>query len=320
MISDIKLGYSCNNDCVHCVIAGNREQLRRRRLPINLKTDECLRSVSQAHAAGATRVVLTGGEPTIRKDFPEILQSCHQMGLTVEIQTNGRMLGDPSFCDDLEILQHDSFSVAVHGPSASIHDAITRRPGSYADTMRALSNLATRSWTAAGKVVISSLNAQYLLDTLTCLHRMKVRNCNFAFPHAQGFTKETFNRVVPRYSDLREVFHQLLDESQLLGVLLSFEAVPFCIIPRRPGAIAELGFLGGDRRVFTSVGEATLDWTKVRRAIKRKGVSCQACSVDLICEGPWEEYVDHFGFDEFVPLEFDAATVTKLLGAVIRKG
>ena len=54
MISDIKLGYSCNNDCVHCVIAGNREQLRRRRLPINLKTDECLRLVSQAHAAGAT--------------------------------------------------------------------------------------------------------------------------------------------------------------------------------------------------------------------------------------------------------------------------
>ena len=26
MISDIKLGYSCNDDCVHCVIAANRDR------------------------------------------------------------------------------------------------------------------------------------------------------------------------------------------------------------------------------------------------------------------------------------------------------
>jgi MoaA/NifB/PqqE/SkfB family radical SAM enzyme len=285
-----------------------------------LKTDECFRLISQAAGAGATRVVLTGGEPTIRKDFPQLLHYCHRMGLTVEIQTNGRRLRDSSYCGDLEILKLDSFSVAIHGPNASIHDEITRRPESYADTRRALSNLATRSWTAVGKVVISRLNAQHLLDTLNCLHRMNVRSCNFAFPHYQGVSTEMFNRVVPRYSDLREVFLKLLDESQRLGILISFETVPFCIIPGHPGAIAELSFLGSEQRFFTPVREPTMDWMKVRRAIKKKEVSCQVCSFDLICEGPWEEYVDNFGFKEFVPLEFDAAVVTKLLGAVIRKG
>ena len=63
-----------------------------------------------------------------------------------------------------------------------------------------------------------------------------------------------------------------------------------------------------------------MEWAKVRRAIKRKGTRCRACSFDLICEGPWEEYVDRFGSDEFVPLEFDGAAVTKVLSAVIRRG
>ena len=214
MISDIKLGYSCNSDCVHCVIAANREQLRRASLPVDLKTEECLQLIRQAHEAGASKVVLTGGEPTIRKDFPQLLRACHRMDLAAEIQTNGRKLEDSSFCDELEIVRRDCFNVALHGPSASIHDSVTRRHGSYADTVRAFSNLATRPCTTVGKVVISRLNAPHLLETLSCLHQMNVRRCNFAFPHAQGYSDATFDQVVPRYSDLRETFHVFVSRVQ----------------------------------------------------------------------------------------------------------
>jgi hypothetical protein len=37
------------------------------------------------------------------------------------------------------------------------------------------------------------------------------------------------------------------------------EAVPFCIIPRDPDAVAELSFLGGERTLFTPVREGTME-------------------------------------------------------------
>jgi MoaA/NifB/PqqE/SkfB family radical SAM enzyme len=312
MICDIKVGYSCNNACVHCVIAANKEDLQMNNIPIDLKTDECLNLISQAHSSGARKVVLTGGEPTIRKDFSELLVACHKLGLAVAIQTNGRLLGETSLCDDLDIWKQDTFVIALHGPNADIHDAITRRPGSFSATMHALSLLRERQYSTVGKVVISRLNAPYLLEILNCFHRMDVRIINFAFPHALGFDSDTFDLVVPRYSDLREVFYQLIDESQL-----SLEAVPFCIIPNHPEVISELHYLNQEQCFFTPVHDNTRNWTRERHEIKRKSTNCHDCSLFMICEGPWMEYMEKFGPDEFVPLDFDPIMVSKIFSSVL---
>jgi hypothetical protein len=46
------------------------------------------------------------------------------------------------------------------------------------------------------------------------------------------------------------------------------------------------------------------DFTVVRQTEgKTKGSGCVACRLFKKCEGPWKEYPELFGWDEFTPLK-----------------
>jgi len=52
-------------------------------------------------------------------------------------------------------------------------------------------------------------------------------------------------------------------------------------------------------------GHLTVDDYTVHRLTegKLKGPQCQECIMNPICEGPWREYPEHYGFDEFRPVK-----------------
>ena len=65
--------------------------------------------------------------------------------------------------------------------------------------------------------------------------------------------------------------------------------------------VGELKYLKGSA-MFTQVREDTMNWDKVRHAIKEKPDTCISCALDSICEGPWNEYLHTFGGEEFKPI------------------
>lgn len=316
-IHDIKLGYSCNNNCVHCVIAGNRAMLQHRSLPIDLTKEEVISLIDRAVRDGAMGVVLTGGEPTIRADFIDILLYCHRMVLPVEVQTNGRVLEDETLCLRIPTNQKIEFCVAIHGHTDRIHDTITQRSGSFRATVRGIENLLRRSFTVRGKVVISRYNSAHLKETLKLIHNVGVQFCNFAFPHALGNAWSHFDNVVPQYSEIQRSLNELLEEASRLDMQVDLETVPFCVVPHHIEAVAELKFLSNERRLFTQVREPTRDWGKVRPKNKKKVPECLKCCYFRICEGPWKEYLERFGGDELVPVQFDPTNFTKLIRRVV---
>ena len=83
----IKTGYSCNNNCIHCVIADNKESLMVRGLPINRSTIEYKKELYASKLSGFDNVSFTGGEPTIRKDIIELLSYAKKLGYTTSLQT-----------------------------------------------------------------------------------------------------------------------------------------------------------------------------------------------------------------------------------------
>ena len=70
---DLKVGYSCNNRCKHCVIEDSKDKLVSQNTTVDLSTDECLKQIEFAFEKGAQYIVLTGGEVTIRKDFKMLI-------------------------------------------------------------------------------------------------------------------------------------------------------------------------------------------------------------------------------------------------------
>jgi len=87
---DLKLGYACNNNCIHCVIKDNYDSCVKKGININLSTLDCYELMKIARKEGAKYMTLTGGEPTLRKDIFDILHYAKSLNFRIFLQSNGR--------------------------------------------------------------------------------------------------------------------------------------------------------------------------------------------------------------------------------------
>lgn len=82
----------CNLACGHCYLDAVQ---RRREAADELSTDEALRVVREiAATAPGAMLVLTGGEPLLRKDLPLLVAAAAEQGLMPVIGSNGTLLTD----------------------------------------------------------------------------------------------------------------------------------------------------------------------------------------------------------------------------------
>src|SRR5690606_31637509 len=78
-----ELTYACNLACVHCLSSTVRRD------PRELSTDECKSVIDELQRMQVFYVNIGCGEPTVRKDFWELVDyaTAHQVG--VKFSTNG---------------------------------------------------------------------------------------------------------------------------------------------------------------------------------------------------------------------------------------
>src|SRR6202035_5369062 len=77
---------ACDLRCTHCYIDAGRKR------PGELSTREVFAVLDDLAELGAFSLVLAGGEPYLRPDFPEILEYAAQLGFVIAIVTNGTFL------------------------------------------------------------------------------------------------------------------------------------------------------------------------------------------------------------------------------------
>jgi MoaA/NifB/PqqE/SkfB family radical SAM enzyme len=309
MYTDIKVGFSCNNQCIHCVIEPIKRGLQSEGSNIDEDTLTIKHYIDEAVSMGSRGIVLTGGEVTLRPDFVELIEYAQNKALMVTVQTNGRMLRKKEKLKFLHRSDPVQFVVAIHGFEAEIHDRITRRPGSFQQTIEAIRNLLDCEHAkVVGKIVISNVNLGHLDGTLRLLYRLGVMDIVLAFPHAEEFPEDVFTQVVPKYLALQPKLDRMLGTVQDLFMNITLETIPYCIFPNKPEfwlCSQDIEYClnhGKDNTFIRTPGDPTMKhWDVTRPEIKKKGPQCQKCLLDRICEGPWYEYIDHFGTEEFTP-------------------
>jgi cyclic pyranopterin phosphate synthase len=118
----------CNLRCVYCMPEGGLPWLKREEL---LTYEEIASVVRQMAELGLRRVRLTGGEPLVRKDLPELVRMLRAVdGIDdIALSTNGVLLGE--MADELREAGVNRVNLSLDSLRPERVDLIARRAGSY---------------------------------------------------------------------------------------------------------------------------------------------------------------------------------------------
>ena len=138
MSFDLEITARCNHNCGHCYInlPANDQEARAKELTVQ----EIGEIADQAVALGAIWVLISGGEPFLRPDFPDIYMTLKRKGLLVSVFTNATLLQEDHIALFKKYPPRD-IEVTVYGASPETYDRVTRRPGAFAAFTHGLNRL-----------------------------------------------------------------------------------------------------------------------------------------------------------------------------------
>ncbi|MBX3248067.1 MAG: radical SAM protein [Myxococcales bacterium] len=206
----VRLTFDCNNRCIFCLDSDTHDGRMRDR-------EEVKQQILEGRRAGATRLILSGGEPTIHPSYVDFIKLGKRAGYTkIQTVTNGRLFQYQDFLDRCIAAGLDEITFSLHGPNARIHDALVGVKGAFEQESAGLRRaLATRDRT--GKpivnvdIVINRANVRHLREMLDLFISWGVHEFDLlqVVPFGRAFTEgrtTLFYDLEEMQPHLREAF------------------------------------------------------------------------------------------------------------------
>ncbi|MDO8804425.1 MAG: radical SAM protein [Elusimicrobiota bacterium] len=291
---DIKIGFNCNNMCDFCAQGAKRSIAKRKSLA-EIKAD-----LVRARKTGVSAVVFTGGEPTIHPDLPAAVRAARALGYeSVQVQTNGRRFAYYDYCAELKKAGVTEMGPSLHGSTPGMHEGLTHAKGSFKEVVQGIMNCKKLGMFVLTNSVITSVNYKDLPALAKLLVYLKADQFQFAFVHLVGAAWENRKWLTPKKTDVMPYLKKALDVGLKKGVPCYTEAIPFCLMKGYEACVAERvipeGPVSDANLYLESYGDYRRDEGKVKRP------ECRPCKWFKVCEGPWREYPELYGWDEFKP-------------------
>ncbi len=123
----------CNLKCEHCYIDA---KFGGSAPAGELSTDECLRVLGElAELNSSALLIITGGEPFLRKDLFRITTRASEIGFMVVIGTNGTVISD-RLADQIPDAGIQGLSLSLHALTSEPHDRFVGVQGAWDNTVR----------------------------------------------------------------------------------------------------------------------------------------------------------------------------------------
>jgi MoaA/NifB/PqqE/SkfB family radical SAM enzyme len=280
----LKVGYACNNNCAFCHSAPHRGH--------DSSLGQLRQKIESARRLGAEMVVLSGGEPTIRRDLSQITAAVRESGMRIGLVTNGRMLSYQKLADDLVSEGLGYAYVSLCGPDPAIHDRHTRTE-SFNQTLAGLENLAGKIDDLTINLVVTSWNLEHLgrvPDLVATLNKARLK---FSMIEPEGSVLDEFEALVPPISRAAEAAADVCRQGTAL-----LDGFPLCLIPEElrglESGLREDGFI-----IMSEAFESK--WYPVDDANRSFGDRCRACSLRRRCRGVYRQYLIIRGEGELRP-------------------
>lgn len=287
-MANFALWNRCNSNCIMCT---NPPGFKR---PENSKAYTMQKVIArikrEKYKIKPNEIIhFSGGEPTIHPNFMEVIRWTRKEfpENQVVFATNGRRLAYNKFTKELLKTRNMRMEVAILGDNAALHDAITRSPGSFQQTITGLENLFQHKKPdhfVEIRIVLIKPNYKRLDKICEFIFSKfpKAERVVVIFPELEGWAEKNIQQVGITYKQVRlyvEKATKRWADSFREFLLYHF---PLC----------------------------TLDyaiWQYTRRSLDKEAMvftkSCHQCAYKDSCLGIHPEYAKNIGVDEFFPIK-----------------
>ncbi len=122
----------CNLKCIHCRSSSELIVSEHPDFP----TQEAYRIIDDIASYAKPVIVLSGGEPLLRKDVFDIAKYGAEKGLRMCLATNGMLVND-EICEKIKESGIRIVSLSLDGASEGIHDDFRKQKGAFSGTINA---------------------------------------------------------------------------------------------------------------------------------------------------------------------------------------
>jgi len=297
---DLKIGFYCCHNCVHCPATVFKEGG-------NLSYNEIcnrLSSLSENHY-----ICLTGGEPTIRPEIINIIRLLKRFK-QVGIQTNGYGVNE-ELCQELKTLNDLSVVLTIHSHDENVFLKTSR--GSSDSYTRAIG--AAKLFTKHGinfiwQVIVTNVNKHTVVDTFELARSINPDiPLKFTIPHPMGNAHD--KELLTTLTELKPLVQECCSRFR---EKIWFEMVPFCLIDDEAIMFKSQATSVDVAQIFYESGD--INQTKIMNMKDTRFMpdQCKECVYYTFgCPGIYHEYDAFFGNSELVPVNNRIGTVGRPL-------
>ncbi|MHA1271688.1 MAG: PqqD family peptide modification chaperone [Candidatus Helarchaeota archaeon] len=201
VLSEIALTYRCNNECIFCYSNSSPHKITNELPPDKIKK---IISIIK-NDAKVPSVSFTGGEPTLIDELPIYIKFARQLGMRVNLISNGRKCKDHNYAKRLVDAGLHSAQISIEGSNSKTHDAITRKKGSFEDTINGILNLKSLGINVHTNTTINKMNLHDLINLVDFLKdelQMEYFSMNMVI--YTGSSLADIQKIMVKYSEIGE--------------------------------------------------------------------------------------------------------------------
>lgn len=220
----ISTGLKCNLNCSFCYY--NEE--------LNTQTyskDEIIKMLDIAWQFNIRDIDFSGGEPTLRKDLPELISYAKEKGFgKICIITNGTRTWRRDYLKSLMDAGLNEILVSLHGHNPEMHDKLVQAKGAFDKIISTLENCRESGIRLRTNTVVNKRNYKNLEDIAVIVRDFRPAASNFICFNDWINAAPLTEQIAIRYSEAAEYIKKAIDILSPVVSKVSARYIPFCFM------------------------------------------------------------------------------------------
>lgn len=206
-----ELTKQCNLKCLHC-----RANASDKPDPGELNTQDIFKVMQEISGWCSPIIVLSGGEPLLRKDIFEIIKKGVELNLKIVVATEATIVDD-KMASDLKKSGVLKVSVSIDGSSPEIHDEFRGMKGSFEKAVSGIKHLLSSGMPVQINTSVTKKNIHDLKNILGFVKNLGVQSVHIFLLVPTGRGKELEEEEISpmQYEEVLEWFAEEAKNSDM---------------------------------------------------------------------------------------------------------